>query len=81
MAWKKFKGKYNVSSKKDRTWRGVVFDSKHEMLYAQQLELRKKAGDIANYQMQVPYLLEVNGMKIAKYILDFLVEYPDGRLS
>lgn len=31
--------KYRVAPKADRTWRGVVYDSKGEMRYAQQLAL------------------------------------------
>ena len=78
---KKRKGRYNIASKTRRTWNGVVYDSEWEKLYAQQLSLRQKGGEIAKYERQVPYILSVNGHKICKYILDFQVYYPDGRIE
>lgn len=75
------KNKYNVSAKPTRTLNGVVFDSKKEMQYAQTLNMMLKAKLITDYKMQVPYEIVVNGKKICKYILDFLVTYPDGKIE
>ena len=60
---------------------GIKFDSTKEGRYYQQLLLRKKAKEITDFKMQVPMIIEVNGIHIAKYILDFQVEYPNGELE
>ena len=36
--------KYHVSPREDRTYNGIVYDSKKEMLFAQELDLRVRAG-------------------------------------
>lgn len=57
------------------------FDSKFEAGYAQELELRKKAGDIADYQCQVKIPLIVNGYIVADYWIDFVITHNDGTLE
>jgi len=57
---------------------GGKWDSKFEAAYAQQLEMRKKAGDISEYESHVRIPLEVNGFHICNYYIDFVVYYPDG---
>ena len=61
---------------------GDIYDSKKEADFAKQLDLMKHAKGrdrVLRYYRQIPYKLEVNGQLICTYILDFLVEYFDGR--
>jgi len=69
---------YNKYGNKKVVVDGIKFDSTKEGNYYSQLVLRKRAGDITDFKMQVPMAIEVNGIHIAKYILDFQVEYPNG---
>jgi hypothetical protein len=60
------------------------FHSKAEAMYAAELELRKKAigvDRIADYKTQVSIRLEVNGVLICRYVADFLVEFPNGKVE
>lgn len=34
---------------------------------------------VESWERQVPFRLEVNGVLICKYVVDFLVRYADGR--
>lgn len=54
------------------------YDSKFEAGYAQELELRKKAGEIEEWEEQVTLELVVNGWIVCTYKIDFIVFYPDG---
>lgn len=64
-------------------YKGEKYQSKKEGLYAQQLDFLKKATDpherVVSWERQVPFLVEVNGQKICKYLADFRVHYADGR--
>lgn len=53
---------------------GILFDSKHEAYVCDQLRLRVAAGEIFALKLQVPFLLEVNGQKVCKYIADFVYD-------
>jgi hypothetical protein len=50
---------------------GLKFDSKKEAARWLELELLQKAGKISNLKRQVPFELNVNGIKIGKLVLDF----------
>ncbi len=50
---------------------GEYYESKREMLYHQDLKNLQRAGHISNLKRQVPFLCEVSGVKICKYIADF----------
>ena len=82
---KKRIGKYGVSAKKDRTLAGVTYMSKLEMQYRAHLNLLKKARlleeRVVSIEEQVPYKIEINGKLICHYLLDFKVEYGDGRIE
>lgn len=73
----------NKYGNKKTVYNGRNFDSKKEADYCQLLDVLKSTAieslRVNLYEMQVPYLLEVNGIKICKYILDFKVYYADGR--
>ncbi len=63
-----------------REWRyGHHFASHAELVYADELELRLKAGKIAgwNYEPQV-FRLDVNGFHVCKYTPDFIINHNDG---
>ena len=80
------RSKYGVAAKKDRTHKdGTVYMSKLEMNYRKHLDLLKKATNpknkVVSYSEQVPMEVYINGFKIFKYLLDFKVEYADGRIE
>lgn len=63
-------------------YNGTVFHSKKEAEYAKTLDWMKKittpSDRVLRYDMQVPFQIIMNGIKIAKYIADFKVFYADG---
>lgn len=56
-------------------------DSKFEAGKAQELELRKRAKDIVDFQEQVKIALVVNGFHICNYYIDFVIEHNDGTME
>ena len=78
-------GKYGVARAADRVFEGQLYDSKLEMAYAQRLEAMRGAA-VLHYRVkdvvrQVSVKLEVNGILICRYIMDFVVTYGDGRIE
>ena len=67
------RGKYNVAAKEDRTYQGIVFDSKAEMTRYIYLKSEEKAERIHNLQRQTkfPIIGTQSGYKICDYIADF----------
>jgi hypothetical protein len=63
---------------KTTVYGGLKYDSKREAHYAQELELRKKAGEIKEIIPQFRLPLDVNGYHICNYIVDFMVTLSDG---
>lgn len=55
------------------------FDSRKEADYYGQIKIEKKAGLILDFERQVSFDLTVNGKKICRHIVDFLVTLPDGK--
>ena len=75
---------YNKYKNKKTEIDGIVFDSKKEAKLYEELKLRKKAGDIINFECQpefelLPAFFTSEGQKIRKmtYRADFLV-FHDG---
>ena len=68
----------NVAKKSDRTYKGVVYDSKAEMLRAFELDALKAAGKIISWERQVPFVLSVRGIVICKFVVDFKVKERPG---
>lgn len=60
---------------------GIVYHSKKEAGYAAELDLRKKAGDILEWERQVKISLDVNGFHICNYYIDFKVLHNDGTIE
>lgn len=55
-----------------------VYHSKREAMQAQELDLRKRAKDIKEWERQYPIKLEVNGYHICTTKVDFLIHHNDG---
>lgn len=71
----------NVPSKYRATaqvYNDIRYDSKLEANYAAELDWRIKAGDIKSWERQVKIPLDVNGLHITNYYIDFIVEHNDG---
>jgi len=58
-------------------YNGRVYHSKKEANYAAELDLLKKAGQIADWKPQVRIPLDVNGFHICNYYIDFEVSHND----
>lgn len=56
---------------------GIVFHSKKEAARYGELKILQRAGAITDLRLQVPYLFELNDVKICKYVADFV--YKEGR--
>jgi hypothetical protein len=57
------------------------YDSKLEAGYAQELELRQKAGEIREWRPHVLLHLKTYGQKFCDYEIDFEVEYKDNTIE
>ena len=68
----------NKYHSKSTQYEGVVYHSKLEAAYAQELDLRAKAKDIRSWECQVKLDLKVNGVHITNYYIDFVVTHNDG---
>ena len=66
---------------------GIKFPSQLEASYYEYLLERQKQGIVKSFEMQVPFILldgyELQGRKVQpiKLVLDFVVEYTDGRIE
>lgn len=68
-----------------KEYKGRKYDSTKEADYAAQLDWLRKAASprdrVVEWVPQVPYQVELNGVKICKYFADFKVTYADGRVE
>lgn len=73
------KNKYgNIRTK----YGGINFRSKKEARYAMDLDWRIKAGEVDRWEYEKnPLKLEVNGMLISTYVIDFKVWLSDGTIE
>jgi hypothetical protein len=60
-------------------YNGDRYDSKAEARHAARLDLRVRCGELAKVERQVLYELELNGILLTTYVLDFRLTFPDGR--
>jgi hypothetical protein len=60
---------------------GNKYDSKKESTYASQLDLRKLAKDIKDWERQVNLELRVNGYLICKWKIDFKIIHNDDSIE
>lgn len=51
---------------------GIKFDSQREATRYSVLKIMQAAGVISDLRLQVPYVITVNGLKICKYVADFV---------
>ena len=76
--------KFRVNPKQERTYKGVVYDSKKEMGYFQKLELLGGAVNaserVVEIHRQVVFDFILDDIKICDYICDFIVTYADGKI-
>lgn len=61
-------------------FKGRTYDSRLEKAVAEELEWRKRAGEFTEIKEQFPVTYYVNGHKVAKNIIDFKCERPDGTI-
>jgi len=84
MAYKKTyfsnKGKNKYNARKTK-YNGYYYDSGLEAKYAQELDWRKKAGEILEITPQYKISLDVNGQHIANYYMDFKVILSDNTIE
>lgn len=64
-----------------QTYNGFSYDSKREAQYAADLDWMKKAGEVKKWERQHKIELQVNGVHIANYYIDFKVWFSDGRIE
>lgn len=78
--WKycKTRTKYN---NKTTEYNGFKYHSKFESKVAQDLDFRIDAKEIESYERQVKISLDVNGIHICNYYIDFVAKRPDGILE
>lgn len=60
-------------------YNGHRYDSKAEARHAAVLDLRVRCGELAQVEPHVVYKLEVAGVHITSYEVDFRLTFPDGR--
>lgn len=77
MKWRPPGGTPNKYSAQKSDYRGITYHSKKEQQYAVDLDMRKRAGDIKDWERQVKISLDVNGHHIANYFIDFIVTHND----
>lgn len=75
MFYQRYGTKYNS---RRTEYHGTSYMSKKEAEKAWELDQLVKAGKIKGYKKQVKLSLDVNGVHIANYFMDFVVEENDG---
>lgn len=51
---------------------GIKFDSQREATRYSVLKIMQSAGVISGLRLQVPFVIMVNGVKVCKYVADFV---------
>lgn len=76
VSWVVHKG--NKYGAKRTEYGGEVYDSRFEAGVALDLDLRRKAKDIAKVERQVTFPFVVNGIKVGQWRADFVITHNDG---
>lgn len=71
----------NKMGNEPKVYNGQRYDSKAEAHYAQGLDFKVLAGLVLRWERQIVFSLDLNGVHLAKYKLDFRVHYADGRIE
>lgn len=74
-----YRKKFNKYGAKKTTFGGRKYDSKFEARGAQELELRRLAGEIEDVRPQVTLHLFSYGQKLCTYRIDFVVKVKEGQ--
>lgn len=72
------KNKYNSRKTK---YRDRYYDSALEASYAAQLDLLIKAKEVKKWEPQHKISIDINGVHICNYYIDFKVYYADGHIE
>jgi len=79
------RNKFGVAAASERLYNGVLYHSKLEKNHAVLLDTLRTAqapqDRVVAWDRQIPFPIEVNGVHVCKYIVDFRVEYADGRID
>lgn len=59
---------------------GIVFDSKREAQRYRDLSLLQSCKEISALDRQVDYPIVVNGVKVSKYVADFVYQDRNGKV-
>jgi hypothetical protein len=81
MPYFKTYGNKKWTTAKKCNYDGRQYDSKFEATYAQELTLRKMAGEIKDFDTHKRMELVVNGYKICDYYIDFVIYHNDGTIE
>lgn len=75
--WRNYRSKSKYGNKKAE-YNGQMYHSKFESKVAEDLDLRRMAGEFTEIDRQVKISLDVNGHHICNYYIDFVATRPDG---
>lgn len=78
--YNKYFSKSKYGSEK-QTYNGYAYDSKLEAAYAQQLDWMIKAKEVEKWERQHKISIDINGVHICNYFIDFKVWFLDGRIE
>ncbi|HYF69132.1 MAG TPA: DUF1064 domain-containing protein [Ohtaekwangia sp.] len=73
--------KKNKLGNKTQMYGGIKFDSKLEARVAEDLDWRMKEGELVEIKRQVKISLDVNGVHITNYYLDFRTVDKHGQVN
>lgn len=73
--------KTNKYGNKPMEFQDRTYHSQDECFYAQELEMRKLAGDIKEWKSQKALKLIVGGITVSVYTIDFEVTHNDDRIE
>lgn len=80
--FKKLKVKKSKYGNTKTIYKGEKYDSKKEADYARDLDTARSANSprfrVVKVERQIPFRINVEGIKICTYIADFVVKYQDG---
>jgi hypothetical protein len=72
------KNKYNNVSCR---YNDYIYDSKKEVDYAKELDMRLRAKDIKGWDRQFKVSIDINGFHICNYFVDFRIFENDGSFT
>jgi hypothetical protein len=65
-----------------RFYNGILYDSRAEADKAKELDILLRAGVIAGWDRQIPFVLHaLGGEAIGRFVIDFRITWPDGKVT